>query len=456
MHLCRRALILACSIGVCCTLAEEPPLPTGLGQEWAPENRGTETIAEAEIGKDAHARPVIFTGFSDTRAGARAQEDGYQDRVSLAETRLRFNLEWPGREFELRLSADLLYDAVTEDRSIDLESGDGFFDLRAANLMMRPASFLDFVIGRQILTWGTGDLIFINDLFPKDFQSFFIGRDVQYLKAPSDAIKLTLFSTVANLDLVYTPRFDADRFVDGSRLSYFDSGTGSLKGKSDSIHTDQPDDWFNDDEIALRLYRNVEGYELALYAYRGFWKSPAGFDFDSGRATFPGLGVYGGSIRGVLGPGIAHLEFGYYDSLDDRKGDNPAIRNSEVRFLSGYELELAKEFSVGVQYYLEHRLDQAAYEQALPVGQTASERDRHILTLRLTQLLQRQDLELSLFTYYSPTDDDGYLRPYLAYRFDDNWNFVVGANLFFGNSEHTFFGQLEDNSNIYTGVRYNF
>ncbi len=60
-------------------------------------------------------------------------------------------------------------------------------------------------LGRQILTWGTGDLVFINDLFPKDWVSFFIGRDVEYLKAPSDALKVSAFSSWANLDLVYTP-----------------------------------------------------------------------------------------------------------------------------------------------------------------------------------------------------------------------------------------------------------
>jgi len=31
-----------------------------------------------------------------------------------------------------------------------------------------------------------------------------------------------------------------------------------------------------------------------------------------------------------------------------------------------------------------------------------------------------------------------------------------GANIFFGNHKDTFFGQFEDNSNIYFGTRYSF
>ena len=50
-----------------------------------------------------------------------------------------------------------------------------------------------------------GDLLFINDLFPKDWVSFFVGRDDEYLKAPSDSLKASFFNELFNLDFVYTP-----------------------------------------------------------------------------------------------------------------------------------------------------------------------------------------------------------------------------------------------------------
>jgi hypothetical protein len=68
----------------------------------------------------------------------------------------------------------------------------------------------------------------------------------------------------------------------------------------------------------------------------------------------------------------------------------------------------------------------------------------------------RQDLRLGLFVYYSPSDEDGYIRLNARYRLDDAWVVDAGANGFFGNQEQTFFGQLENNSNLYLGVRYNF
>ncbi|MCK5919886.1 MAG: hypothetical protein KAG66_03035, partial [Methylococcales bacterium] len=216
--------MFATSIYVQHARAMEPTLPIGLD---ALEEVGTlksekksndlKRAADSILG----SRVLTLIGSLDMRTGVCTQEDKYEDQQSLVETRFQFNLEFSGEPLEFRLSTDLLYDAVAGPKEIDLEDGSGFLDLRETSVLFRPTSFMDIKAGRQILTWGTGDLVFINDLFPKDFKSFFIGRDVQYLKAPSDAVKLTLFSQVANLDLVYTPRFDADRYINGSRLSFF-------------------------------------------------------------------------------------------------------------------------------------------------------------------------------------------------------------------------------------------
>ena len=225
-------------------------------------------------------------------------DDPHQRDLSIAETRLQLEAEKYFKGVTLRLTGDFLYDDLDDDRSVDLESGEGAFDLREASLVFSPSADTDVKLGRQILTWGTGDLVFINDLFPKDWVSFFIGRDVEYLKAPSDALKVSAFSSWANLDLVYTPRFDADRFIDGRRLSFFNTGQGRLTGRNAVVLADRPADAFEDDEWAARLYRNLGAYEVALYGYDGFWKSPAGADPASGRARFPPLSVLGASLRG--------------------------------------------------------------------------------------------------------------------------------------------------------------
>jgi len=388
---------------------------------------------------------IEMHGFYEMRAGYRLRKDKYEKDMSIMENRLQIDLasylDWG----DLKVKGDIFGDLVTEEAD---------FQLREAWLFTRPFDFMDLKVGRQVLTWGTGDLIFINDLFPKDWQSFFIGRDDEYLKAPSDAVKMSVFSDFANLDVVYTPQFDPDNFIRGERISYWNSTLGRLAGEDVKIHTDRPNRWIRDSEIAARVYKNVNNYELALYAYRGFWKSPGGMNA-VGLATFPDLNVYGASVRGDIARGIGNLEFGYYESADDESGKNPLINNSELRYLVGYNQEIGKDFTAGVQYYVEQMLNYSRYKANLTSG-PARDEYRGLMTMRLTKLLLNQNLRLSLFTYFSPTDKDVHTRPNVHYKVSDNLAVEAGANIFFGDYPHTFFGQFENNTNIYTAVRYSF
>lgn len=434
-----------------------PALPKGLG------GPGTVLPAadNAEAGDETDSRQLrdrTLAGFVEGRVGIRTQDDANEDQATLGETRLQLRLEHADERLTARLTADFLLDALQgqHQHGLDQNDGEGYVDLREASLVFRVSEQADLKVGRQILTWGTGDLLFINDLFPKDWVSFLIGRDVEYLKAPSTSVKLALFSDVADLDLVYTPRFEPDRYIDGDRLSFFNPFENRIVGEDDTLHTDVPDEWWHDDEFALRLHRQLSGYQFAAYGYHGYWKSPAGFDLTNGDGIFPALSVVGASVEGPLGFGIGNLEIGYYDSRDDRDGDDPGIRNSELRVLAGYRQELARDLTLGLQYYLERMQDYGNYRDSLPPGNPSQDHDRHLVTTRLTQLALDQNLRLSLFVFFSPSDDNGYIRPTATFSMDDHWTLEGGANWFFGDKDHTFLGQFQDNSNLYAAVRYSF
>jgi len=390
-----------------------------------------------------------YHGFYELRGGYRLQNDPYEKDMSIMEGRYQFDL------FSFRDWGDV---KVKGDFYGDLVEEQGVFDLREANIFARPTDTMDLKFGRQVLTWGTGDLIFVNDLFPKDWQSFFIGRDVEYLKAPSDAVKMSLFFDAVNLDVTYTPEFDSDRFISGERLSYWNPvvNGGRLAGEDRTLSVERRREFFEEDEVALRLYRNISNYELACYGYWGYWKSPGGFNQTRSAAVFPELYVYGASLRGTVGKGIGNVELGYYDSLDDRSGDDPLINNSEMRYLLGYSQEIGTDFTAGVQYYVEQMLDYGSYEDTLPAGMPARDEFRHVTTLRLTKLLMSQNLRLSLFTYYSPSDEDVYMRPIANYKASDQLSLEIGSNIFFGDDDYTFFNQFQNNTNLYTAVRYSF
>jgi len=395
-------------------------------------------------------------GFVDGRTGMRLQHHDGQRQAILNEVRTQLDVNHSNDWSVWQLRSDLIWDEAAGEHDLDLESGHGILDLREANVQFYPHPIVDVKLGRQILTWGTGDLLFINDMFPKDWQSFFIGRDEEYLKAPSDAVLISIFPTFANIDIVFTPSFDADRYLTGERISFWNPMLGRHSVRDDGMAVETRNQWGKDAEFSGRLYRNFAAYEVALYAYSGFWKSPSGYDALTTRQTFPRLRVFGASARGNAGPGLLSIEGGYYDSYSDSSGNDPFIPNSEYRLLLGYEQEARRNLSVALQYYLEYMDHYGNYSDTLPTGSDKKDRARHVVTLRLTQQALSQNLTLSLFSYWSPSDHDGYLRPNLKYKASDALSLYFGGNLFWGRDTNTFFGQLERNNNLFAGIRYSF
>lgn len=384
-------------------------------------------------------------GYVEVRQGIRLQNDLYEDDETISEVRAQLILS---KDFGWgigRFKGDAVGDRV-------LEEVRG--ELRELNLTFSPSDMMDMKIGRQTQTWGTGDLLFINDLFPKDWESFFIGRDDEYLKAPSDSVRASLFFDRINIDISYSPLFNASEYINGHRLSYWNGSR--IAGKDSPFNDHERSRIFRDDELAVRMSKTIEAVEVAVYGYTGFWQTPEGINSSTGRGIYPRLRVIGGSMRAPLGGGIGNIEAGYYDSSQDSSGNDPLIRNSELRFLGGYERELGMDFTGSVQYYLEWMSDYDEYRTALPPGSAEKDEYRHLLTLRLTKLMMNQTLKLSLFSYYSPSDQDGYVRPKAHYKVSDRLAVETGGNIFFGEDEHTFFGQFNDNTNLYAGVRYNF
>lgn len=257
----------------------------------------------------------------------------------IGEERLRIDLSaWP-ESFEgaARLKAELFHDAV--DGGIHGELREGYLDYTTGPF--------DFRLGRQVATWGVGDLLFINDVFPKDWVSFFSGRPLEYLKVGVDGLRTRYSSTPLNAELMIIPSFQEDIMPASGRFEFT-----SLMAPAAMSNGEDPATTVENTELALRLYRRIMDFDVSAHAYRGFWRS----------GTFPELSVYGISGQGNSLGGVLSLEAGYYHSRDDLAGDDPFIPNSQFRFLAGYQRQFEEDLTVGVQYYGEIMEDFSAYK----------------------------------------------------------------------------------------------
>ncbi len=249
--------------------------------------------------------------------------------------------------------------------------------------------------------------------------------------------------------------FEPDVYLTGERFSFFSALAGQNVAPRPPLSAIEPKASFENGEFALRLFRTVEGREYAVYGYYGFFKQPSALTTDL-LPTFAPLAAIGASVRQPAGPGLLNAEFSFYSSRDDRDGTSPLIANSQFRFLTGYEWEAVTNFTVGLQYYLEWTIDHDALIANSPTPEFEPDEYRHMITNRLTYRAGRDKYTYSLFTFWSPSDRDIYLRPQFTYRHSDQWTLTAGGSFFAGDEPQTFFSQLEDASNLYVRLRYNY
>ena len=371
-----------------------------------------------------------------------ANPDG--DSYKWAEERLQLKLDATQDALQLFVKADAWHDHLADKADDELREG----------YLNYAASSWDARVGRQVLTWGVGDLVFINDVFPKDYEAFFSGRPLEYLKKGIDGLRLGAYPDFASLELVLIPFFEPNHYPESGRFWQFDP----LPGVTEAT-TREPDEALGNGEIAVRAYRRIADFDAALYAYRGHSRQPA-MAPDSLAAsrsltfTYPELGVYGASLQGSAMNGVVSLETGYYDSLDDQDGADPMLPNSQLRFLVGYQKQLWEEGTLGLQYYAEIMQEYDAYTETMPPG-FPREREVHgYVSLRFTQFFRNQTLKFFWFSFYSPDENDFLLNPEITYHFTDHVWAAVGALVFGGGDDWSRFGQFKENDHGYLQVRY--
>jgi hypothetical protein len=410
------------------------------------------TVKAQEGGATPLRSPVEVHGFllgtvTGRTTGLRPARGDGSDFV-LVEERLRFDV---GRATSagaglFLVKGDLFHDAGADRFDVDLrEAWVGY-----------TAGPLDLRLGRQIVTWGVGDLVFISDVFPKDWESFFSGRPLEYLKLGVDGLRARCSSQTLNGELLIVPFFTPDALPSASRFFFFDP-FASVPDQREL----RPPRRYSNAELALRLYGLAAGFDLSLYAYRGFWRTPSA-RLDSGADPaavvrfYPRLSAYATSAQRSFLEGVLSLEGGHYDSREDRQGTNPSVPNSQWRFLAGYQRQLRPDLTAGIQAYAELMGRHDAYLEALAAGSPSADRIRWVLTARVMQLLDYQAWKLGIFAAYSPTDEDYLLQPEVSHRLSDELAVSLGANVFGGTSETTFFGQFEKSDNVYIGARFDF
>jgi len=435
------------------------------------DDENSDAFSDTDEDSADEAPSLEWTGFLEIEQGGHIGDKSVVDKKWILSNR-RFRLATnPSNDMgSAFIKADFIEDSVT---------GESKIDLREARVVMTPAEQIDLSIGKQVNTWGVADMLFINDLFPKNWISNFLGRDMESMKDSANSFRMTGYLGEVTMDLVYHPEFAPDTTPTGCRLSVYNPNSQSLIANESSCgdnsnRFNQPDS--DSSETAIRLKVQLGSYEIATYYYDGFFKNPKGLQWadSNGKGTgetdlatagytmltayYPRLTVQGASLEGQLGPGIVALETGLYDSEEDKDGDNSLIENSKWKYLMGYRMDLSANLSAGLQWYQEQMLQYDAYEKSVQYSDYRKKEKHNTYTMRLTIKAQQETLFINLFTYQRPEDKDAFTKIDVSKRLNDNLEVVAGANIFEGQEhyEDREFGMLRDNDNVFVRMKYNF
>ena len=407
-------------------------------------------LAAWDEDESSEASPWNWGGFAELDGGRFIHKNTPNPHLaSLSEA--RFEL-WANRylgEHFFSFKGDLVGDAIGE-RKLKGDLVEMFADLKLSeNMNLR--------LGKQVLTWGTGDYIFINDLFSKNWKAMFSGRDDGYLKKSDYAAKLSVFTDYVNMDLAFIPIFKGDTSIDGEYFSYFNPLVKGGSVTHQRLSIEDPANTLKNSALALRLSKNYRGVEYALYGYHGLYSQPAGFNPEKMKNIYPKMNATGASVRNQLLGGIANVEVAYWHFLDNDYGRNAFMPADQFKLLVGYDHELIPNLTASTQLLLERTLHYQTVKKAkVNYGLKMRDKWHKTLTLRLTYLALQQKLTLSVFNFYSPDSKDFYVRPKVSYRYNDNMFYEIGANIFGGKHQYTQWGQFKDSSNIYMRFKYNF
>ncbi len=378
----------------------------------------------------------VFFGYSSL-----INDDTNADGQVMNELRALSEFVYKADSYTLNFDVEVFVDQLTPSNEVNIDQ---------LNFLIPFSNGYDLKIGRQVITWGTGDMLFLNDLFAKSWRSFFNGHNDGDLKPTIDAVRFSHYGEKFNYEVAILTEFVPDETPNGERYSFYLPGFGIIQPqpKLVTIKETAP-------EFSARLFSNTNGIELAVYAYSGFFKSPSQIN-EFGLLGFNKMFSLGASLRMPLAGGLFNTEIVSYDSVDDKNGNDPFVQNGQFRFLLGYEKEIASELTLATQLYLEKTLNYQSLLDNLAVGQSAPEQNRTMITMRLTHQEFQQKLMNSLMLFISPSDDDHYIRYSSRYSLTDQWKIIAGLNWLDGDREETFLAQMQNNSNVFFRVHYSF
>ena len=339
--------------------------------------------------------------------------------------------------------------------SLDFQMREIYLDLYFDNFDIR--------LGKQQIVWGKADGVFITDIVSPLNLNEFLLPDFDEIRIGVYAAKIDYYFGNSSIEAIWKPIYAGNEFP----------GPGSIWYKPPELPAPATFDYskekinpsLENSELYLKYSLSSSAIDFDLMGAYTWDATPSmytqkQFELDSmGKPVLTGLlitpehhrlYVAGGSFTSTIKSFVVRGEAAYYKGkyfqTADPTADGALIQKNYLHYVVGIDYGIGN-LKLSAQFIQKYIMDYNDFIVEEEFGNT--------MTFLARYDAMRETLHLELFSYVGLNYGDALIRPKVTYDFSDCFSILLVSNIFVGD-ERCMFGRYDDNSMIYTKIKYNF
>jgi hypothetical protein len=342
--------------------------------------------------------------------------------------------------------------AVQQDQRADFFWRETYLDFSAGPL--------DFRVGAQNIVWGDVVGFFVADVVsPRDLRQFLL-PSFDIIRAPQWAVRAEYFKGDSHLELVWIPYPSYDNVGKPGSDFYpvrLPSPTTPAQA-APFLDPQKPAQTLANSNYGIRGNTLVAGWDLALFYYKSYSRSPTFYTLPGPSAALPvvvqplydRIWQVGGTLNKDLGQLVLHAEGVYTDGQSYASTDPAAPQGVLPR--NTFDWVVGTDFTLPHDVKLNVQLFQRLYDHSAStlVVQTGDFGVTAQLAGKITAAWEPQLLWIQTFG-----GGGALIRPRLNWYPAKNTAFGFGVDIFTG-ADSGVFGRYNNRDRVYGEVRYDF
>ena len=366
----------------------------------------------------------------------------------------------------LNLNFNLMGDkmALKANPMVYLYGIDSFdFRMREIYLDLYFNSF-DIRIGKQQIVWGKADGVFITDIVSPLNLTEFLLPDFDEIRVGVYAAKVDYYFGNSTIEAIWKPVYAGNELPGQESIWYKPPEFPAPPTFDYSKEKINPS--LENSEVYLKYSFTSSAIDFDLMGAYTWDQTPSmhvkkefGFDTVNQKPYLKGLlitpehhrlYIAGGSFTSTIKSFVIRGEAAYYNGkyfqTADPLAEDALVQKDYLHYVVGLDYGVGH-LKLSTQFIQKYIMDYDDMMNEDEFGNT--------MTFLARYDAMRETLHLELFSYVGLNYGDALIRPKVTYDFSDAFSILLGANVFVGDEEGMF-GRYQDNSMVYTKIKYNF